>query len=169
MTITATPIPTVVPSGEGAHLHFLNHLATTKVTHDTTASGINVTEFNAPRGFGPPLHVHYEEDEVVLVLDGEIRFCAGDLDTVVTADSIVVLPRSVPHTFQVLSESARFLAISVGGDAAPASFDRFVATVGTPLADATVPEPVEIDPGKVGAAGAANGMEILGPPLGVLA
>lgn len=161
--------PAAVLPDDGAFFHFLNHLATVKVPHDATSSRLSVTRFDAPRGFGPPLHVHHHEDEVAYVIDGEIRFRAGGLDTVATAGSLVVLPRAVPHTFQVQSASASFLAISAGGDEATSSFDQFVGDLGDPLPDPTLPAPVEIDPGRVARAGATHGIEILGPPPGALA
>lgn len=166
-TITHQPVA-VAPDG-GSFFHFLNHLATVKVAHDATESRVNVTRFDAPRGFGPPLHVHHHEDEVAYVIDGEIRFRAGDVDTVATAGTVVVLPRAVPHTFQVQSPSASFLAISAGSHETTSSFDRFVGELGEPLAGQALPAPVEIDPGRVAGAGAAHGIEIVGPPPGPLA
>lgn len=163
--------PMVVAPEDGRHFHFLNHLATVKVGHDTTASRLNVTEFEAPRGFGPPVHVHHHEDEVAFVIDGEVRFCSGEVDRLATTGAFVVLPRAVPHTFQVESPTARMLAISVGGDGsdAPSSFDLFVSDVGEALPDRTLPSPTEIDPAVVAGAGAAHGIEVVGPPPGALA
>lgn len=43
-------------------------------------------------------------------------------------------------------------------------FDRMVDTLGEPTPAATLPDPVEIDPGQVAAACGANGIEVLGPP-----
>jgi hypothetical protein len=39
-----------------------------------------------------------------------------------------------------------------------------VDTLGEPTPAATLPDPVEIDPGQVAAACGANGIEVLGPP-----
>ena len=54
------------PSGDGANFHFLNHLATVKVSADRTRS-MSVVEFLAPKGFGPPLHTHRDEDELFII------------------------------------------------------------------------------------------------------
>lgn len=154
--------PSVLDRDEGDHLHFLNHLATRKVS----ASGggaMTAVEFLAPRGFGPPLHCHDDEDEVMIVLDGQIRFSASGQDRVASTGATVFLPHGVPHTFQVLSETARFTTVSASRAGAP-RFDGFVAALGTPTDVAAIPEPEAIDPGEVAQACAAYGMEVLGPP-----
>jgi len=150
-------------AGDGRHLHFLNHLATIKIEAQDSPSGLNAVEFTAPRGFGPPLHVHREEDELMYVLDGEVRVDTGGDSVVLSAGGVASLPHGVPHVFQVLSESARMLTVAAGRSTAP-SFDRFVTELGEPTDPDRLPDPVEIDPGRVGAVSAAHGIEILGPP-----
>ncbi len=55
------------------------------------------------------------------------------------------------------------LTVASGRRTAP-SFDRFVAELGVPTDPGQLPDPMVIDPGHVGAVGAAHGIEILGPP-----
>ena len=152
-----------VPTGNGSHHHFLNHLATVKVGAGDSASGLNAIEFTAPRGFGPPLHVHREEDELMFVIDGRVRLEFGSETVYAEAGSMVSLPSGIPHTFQVESDTARVLTVAAGRKTAP-SFDCFVATLGVATYDARIPEPIEIDPGHVAAVCADHGIEVLGPP-----
>jgi mannose-6-phosphate isomerase-like protein (cupin superfamily) len=44
-----------------------------KATADQTEGRFTIYELRIPRGFGPPLHVHENEDEFFLVLSGKIR------------------------------------------------------------------------------------------------
>lgn len=169
MTLTDSPIPDTDPTmpyvlerDAGEHLHFLNHLATRKVTAGRDGS-LSAVEFVGPRGFGPPLHCHEHEDELIVVLDGEIAFRAGGKETVAKSGSTVFLPHGVPHTFQVLSPTARFTSITASRRQAP-DFDVFVAELGEATDSPVLPEPVEIDPGHVAAVGGRHGIEILGPP-----
>jgi len=155
--------PTLTAAEGGEHRHFFNHLATVKSSHDRTVSGMNAVEFTAPRGFGPPLHLHHEEDEIMYVLDGELRIEIDGVERRATAGAVAALPARVPHTFQVVSEWATFLTVAGGQREAP-PFDVFVTTLGTPADGPTQPEPTEIDPGHVAAVAAVNGIEILGPP-----
>ena len=165
MTISTLPpsaAPYVLGSEEGEHRHFLNHLATTKVDPGDDGS-MTVVEFLAPRGFGPPLHVHDDEDEVMVVLDGEIVFRSGEEEQVGGPGSTVFLPHGVPHTFQVVSESARFTTVAARLHGAP-RFGSFVADLGDDLDGPDLPAPVEIDPGAVAESSARHGITILGPP-----
>ncbi|WP_420452612.1 cupin domain-containing protein [Ilumatobacter sp.] len=154
--------PYVLGRDEGEHFHFLNHLATRKVTAGERGA-LTAVEFVQDRGFGPPLHRHADEDEILVVLEGEIAFRSGEDEFVGAAGSTAFLPHGVPHTFQVLSESARCLAICASRERSP-RFDRMVAALGEPTPRPTVPAPVEIDPGHVAEVNAAHGIEILGPP-----
>ena len=163
---TAATIDSVqlVNADEGDHNFFLNHLATVKVGAGGSDSGLTLVEFVAPRGFGPPLHRHTEEDELMYVLDGEIRIDLGDGEsTVASAGAAVTLPHGIPHTWQVLSDEARFLTVNAGRHHGP-SFDRFVGALGTPTDPKALPDPIEIDPGHVARVCAEHGIEVLGPP-----
>ena len=152
-----------VSTGEGEHYHFLNHLATVKVAGGDSATGLGAVEFTAPRGFGPPLHVHSEEDEIMYVIDGRIRLDVGDDSVYAETGTVVSLPHGIPHVFQVESTTARFLTVTAGRTASP-GFDEFVAALGAPTDLATMPAPVEIDPGHVAQVCAQHGIEVLGPP-----
>lgn len=154
--------PYVLERDEGEHRHFLNQLATTKVDPGESGS-MAVIEFVAPKGFGPPLHVHEDEDEVMFVLDGEIAFRSGEDEQIATAGATVYLPHGVPHTFQVLSESARFTTVAARLNGAPL-FGGFVADLGNDLAEPVIPAPVEIDPAAVAESSARHGITTLGPP-----
>lgn len=165
MTTTTLPdatSPYVLDRDEGSHHHFLNHLATVKVA-STDQNSMCAIEFVAPRGFGPPLHRHHDEDELMIVLDGEMVFRSGDTETRAKTGATVFLPHGVPHTFQVLSDTARFTTVSARHGGAP-RFDRMVAELGTPTANALLPSPTEIDPTEVASVCSAHGIEVLGPP-----
>jgi hypothetical protein len=70
---------------------------------------------------------------------------------------------AVPHSFQVLSDTARFIDVTGATDGAP-RFDQMVSTLGLPVAEPTMPAPMDIDPGEVAEVCAAHGIDILGPP-----
>jgi uncharacterized cupin superfamily protein len=158
--------PAVLARGEGTHHHFLNHLATTKVTAGDDGA-LSVVEFVAPRGFGPPLHVHADEDEVMVVLEGEIAFRAAGAETIARPGATAHLPHGVPHSFQVLSETARFTVVTASRQAAPV-FADMVAALGTEVDEPSMPTPTEIDPDEVARVNAEHRIEVLGPPPGPL-
>ena len=151
--------PWILARDEGDHYHFLDNLFTTKVDGDRSDGALTVIEWVGPRGFGPPLHRHDLEDELFYVLDGEVRFVAGDVDRVAGVGAAAWLPKQLPHQFQILSDTARALQVTT-----PAQFDRFVAALGEPTDSPTLPEPQEVDVARVARVAADFGIEILGPP-----
>jgi uncharacterized cupin superfamily protein len=44
-------------------------------------------------------HVHWGEDELSYVLEGELEARVGDQEVVATAGSIILKPKGVPHCF----------------------------------------------------------------------
>ena len=157
-----TDEPLVLADREGTHLHFLNHLATIKIAAEAGRS-MSVVEFTGPRGFGPPLHNHLDEDELFIVLDGQMTFFTGDVRIEAETGAFAYLPHGRPHTFQVMSDTARFVNVTSSNSTIP-RFDEMVAALGVRTDHPTMPEPAAIDPGTVAEVCAAHGIEILGPP-----
>lgn len=156
----------VTAPGSGTHLHFLNHLATVKVAAEGNRS-MSVVQFDAPRGFGAPLHQHEHEDELFVVLDGELRFFLGDDVIEGPAGMVAYLAAEKPHTFQVVSETASILNVTASRTRAP-RFDEMVSALGVPTDPNALPGPEPIDPGHVAEVCAQFGITILGPPPGPL-
>lgn len=68
------------------------------------------------KGFEPPLHVHTREDESNFILKGEIQFTVGDKTIRAKAGDYIHLPKNVPHTFKLLTDTAEtLLVITPGG------------------------------------------------------
>jgi quercetin dioxygenase-like cupin family protein len=151
-----------VAPGTGHHLHFLNHLATIKVRPGDTGA-LSVVEFEAPRGFGPPLHRHHDEDELFVVLEGELAFFGGEDRTTTGEGGLAFLPHGTPHTFQVLSPTARFTCVTASRTATP-RFDRMVAALGETVDAPSLPDPGYIDAGHVADVCRDHGIDVLGPP-----
>lgn len=156
----------VLADGEGQHYDFLNNLATVKVAAGTDGS-MSVVEFLGPQGFGPPEHRHNDEDELFVVMEGELRFFTGGKVLSGGPGTIAFLPRAVPHTFQVVSASARFLNVTSSPSSVP-RFDAMVAALGTATNSRSIPEEGYIDPGQVAEVCAAHNIDIVGPPPGPL-
>lgn len=151
--------PLILGPGEGEHWHFLNTLMSVKVDGDRSNGAFTAIECTGPRGFGPPLHSHDVEDELFYVVDGEIRFASGEVESVVGDGGTVFLPKQRPHQFQVLTDTARFLQVTT-----PAQFGDFVRTLGTPAEAAVIPEPAEVDGARVAEVCAQFQIQVLGPP-----
>ena len=140
---------------------FLDNLAHIRVSGDETEGRLALVEASARRGHMPPLHVHHEDDETFILLDGKISLYVGDTNVVLAeAGESALAPKGIPHTFRVESETARWFVA-----ATPAGFERFVTAVGVPADEAVIPtEPVLPRPEELAETAAEFGIELLGPP-----
>jgi uncharacterized cupin superfamily protein len=115
-----------------------------------------------PAQFGPPLHVHHAEDEVLQILEGTVRVVCADTDVVLDPGGFAYLPRGVPHTFWVEgSAPARMLVIFTPGGAEQMFVDSGVSTE-----TARLPEDGGTSPGALDALMSRYRIEYVGPPLG---
>ncbi|MEV0289613.1 cupin domain-containing protein [Kribbella sp. NPDC050820] len=140
---------------------FLGVLSQVRVSGEQTGGAFSLTDNLARRGDASPVHVHERDDEMFLVLDGELRVLVGDSEHTAGPGTAAVLPRRVSHAYVVTSSTARFLSLHT-----PAGFEQFAAEVGRPAPALTLPpEPVQRPDFAVLAKTAArHGIALLGPP-----
>ncbi|TDD22190.1 cupin domain-containing protein [Kribbella turkmenica] len=162
MTDRITPISRAAISSQDTQtaLWFLGVLAQVRISGEQTGGAFSVTDNLARRGNASPIHVHDGEDETFIVLDGELRVVVGDDEHTAGPGTAAVLPRRVPHAYQVTSPTARFLSLHM-----PAGFEDFAAEVGRPaLARTLPPEPAAPpDLAALTRTAAGHGISILGP------
>src|SRR4051812_34543727 len=92
----------------------------------TNGSSALIEMVGAP-GLEPSFHTHRYEDELFFLLEGSLRvFRGNDVITMQPGES-AFLPRGVPHTFQILSPTARWLVTIT-----PGGFEEFFRGVGHP-------------------------------------
>lgn len=110
-----------VPGGE---------LVSFRVKAEDVGGAYSITEGILPPLSGPPLHIHENEDEVIQVLEGSLRFVLGREVFDAEAGAIVVIPRGARHTWRNVSDTAaRAQAIFTPGGAER----MFAEFVGKPL------------------------------------
>src|SRR5947209_16587472 len=54
-----------------------------------------------PAGDMPPLHLHHDQDEGFLLLDGELSVFLPGREIALTPGEFILAPRGVPHTYRV--------------------------------------------------------------------
>lgn len=112
-------------------------------------------------GYGPPLHVHSREGEVMYVLEGQIRFRLGDDEFLAGPGTWVWQLRGVPHSFRAESEGARALVIFT-----PGGGERMFEEGGVPAGEsAEPPQQQEYDLEAAVALSKRFGFEVVGPQL----
>jgi quercetin dioxygenase-like cupin family protein len=167
----ATPRPLVVTSSEP--LWFLGTLVRPKLTGEQTGGRLALWEGVLPQGAAPPLHTH-PQDETFYVLEGAVTVWVGEPGgepydrwleihaQPCEAGAAIFAPAGTPHTFLVLSDTARMLFLST-----PAGIERFVHA----LSESAVwpwlqppPEGPRVPPERLEAVEREHGVIRLGPP-----
>ena len=151
----------VLGPGEGEPIWFQRNRMTIKATAESTGGAYGLVESLVAPGYSPPLHVHYREDEAFYVLEGEVTIRCGERTYRAGAGSFAFLPRGVPHTFVVESDTpARMLAILT-----PGGGEAFFVEGGRPAEHNGLPPDEPIDVEKLTRVGARFDSMIVGPPL----
>src|SRR5215204_800340 len=146
--------------GEGERLWFAGGgLWTMKATAEETDGAFILVEDRMSLDKMTPLHTHPNQDETLIVLEGEILVYAEGKEHRIGPRGVAVALRGSPHAFMVTSESALILTLQT-----PGSGEAFYR-------DASEPASAETDPGRTdfGRLRAAaerhpDVIEILGPP-----
>lgn len=143
---------------------FADELATAALHANERPAQTALVERCAPDGAMPPLH-RRDEAETYRVLEGEVSFFIDDEVVPAGPGDVVVAAAGVERTFRVESEDARWLVLT-----RVTSLERFLdfnRAVVEPIAVPRFGWPSAEEMAALTSIGAANGIELLGPP-GVL-
>jgi mannose-6-phosphate isomerase-like protein (cupin superfamily) len=124
---------------------------------DATEGQVFMSRTSLLAGDASPVHLHTNEDEIFLVLEGSAIFWFRDERYDLESGGVVYLPRNVPHAYRMTADT-ELLTICT-----PAGAETFFRAAGH---DVATPKPSdwELTPTTLAAAAGANGVQILGPP-----
>jgi quercetin dioxygenase-like cupin family protein len=161
MSTQTTTEPYRLVSGEGlADVWWKAGRITVKAGPDQTGNAFSQFVVDDPRGTGPPLHVHHNEDETFYVLEGQVTMFVGDERIDLEAGDYVFGARGVPHAYHVRSERARMLVTI-----SPSGSEQLFVSLGVPVTGSEPPTEAVMPPmPEMVRLFAAYGAEILGPP-----
>jgi mannose-6-phosphate isomerase-like protein (cupin superfamily) len=147
--------PHIIPAGEDRlNQHHTLGFSTIlfKVLPRETAGGLFLIEhMHLQKGGGPPLHLHYTQEEYFYVMEGTFLFQVGDQRVQLHPGESVLGPRSVPHTFTSISDQPGHMLIAFTPAGQMEDFFRAAGEPGESLQDPAL--------------FASHGMKMLGPPL----
>ena len=151
--------PYILQANEGQAVWYTTLRMTLKATGASTGGALSLVEAMATPGSAPPWHVHRHDDEMFYILDGSFLFKCGEEFYNGGPGTFAFLPRGIPHSFKVVSETvAKFLVLGT-----PAAIDQYFIAAGTPaLEEGIRPQPIDFQ--QMAAIAAQYGIEILGPP-----
>jgi quercetin dioxygenase-like cupin family protein len=132
------------------------------VPSEATGGKLSVFRATLTEGFSPPRHVHTREDEVFVVLDGDVSFDLDGQRFLAGPGTSVFMPRGIPHTFRVESPVACLLGVI-----APGAFEQLFRNLSVPARERALPRPgsVPFDVAAVMAEQTRLGTAVVGPPL----
>jgi quercetin dioxygenase-like cupin family protein len=95
------------------------------VAAEETGGGLTIIEMHVKSP--APRHTHAHEDEIVYILEGHLTFHLNGATIDAPTGSCIILPRTVEHSYRVISDDARLLVIVT-----PPGLENFYREVGTP-------------------------------------
>lgn len=129
-----------------------------KVTGEQSHGQVTVVEGVVHSG-GPPLHVHDREDEVVIVMEGELDYRVGEERGSMPAGGVLWFPRRVPHAVANLtSRPCRFVTVVT-----PSGVESLFRAQRDYLA--SLPAGASPDPSELAALPGAEQRRVVGAPL----
>jgi mannose-6-phosphate isomerase-like protein (cupin superfamily) len=143
----------VVPPGAGRPLAAFGSVAEFKLEGDQTGGTFCLALAETPPGVSPPPHVHHNDDELFLILEGEMSVLSSEGWIPLTPGTAVYLPRGVPHTFRNTgSTPSRHWVLTF-----PSGFDQFYREAAEMFAQGSA------NPERLGKLARAYGYEIFPP------
>lgn len=140
---------------------FLDTLVDINIDATDTGGAYALATCTAPLGHMPPPHVHANEDEGFVILDGELTIHTADGSTTLRAGDGLHAPRGEVHTLEVTGEGpCRWLVVSQ-----PGGFASFVRALGTPAERHELPTldaPPDLD--RLTRVAGEHGITFVGPP-----
>jgi mannose-6-phosphate isomerase-like protein (cupin superfamily) len=145
----------VIPPDAGRNLTAFGTTAQFKLEGAHTAGRLCLGLAVTPPGGGPPPHVHHTDDELFIVVEGQLEVWSDAGWVPAPAGSVVYLPRGSRHTFRnVGATPSRHWVLTT-----PSGFEEFYRGAAEIFAVSGVP-----DRQKLGALAAKHGYEFLPPP-----
>lgn len=122
MQSTSTQLkPFIVAPDEGSTYTAFGGTVQFKLTGENTNGALNLGMGITAPGTGPLRHVHHEDDEIFIIVEGDEEMWIDDNWVKVAPGAVVFLPKGVPHTFRnVGSTPSKHWVITV-----PTGFDEF--------------------------------------------
>jgi quercetin dioxygenase-like cupin family protein len=115
-------------------VHYLAHTFSFLATGADTGNTYALLHCFFRKGFTPPVHFHQQEDESFYILEGVMDFHLGDKRFTAGVGELVVLPKGVPHSFNLVTDTAKALLLIT-----PAGFETLFKEFGRPAQTLELP------------------------------
>ena len=92
-------------------IHYMAHTFSFLATGEDTDGSYTLIHCFFRKNFFPPPHIHKYEDESFYILEGVFNFQVGGRKITAGAGELVVLPKNVPHSFNLVTDTAKALLL----------------------------------------------------------
>lgn len=149
--------PFVVKSGKARHDKATPYRGINpnnlKVSTSDSGGQISCWVYEGMEKIGPPLHIHFDQDEFFFVISGEYYFVVGEEKHTLQAGDSIFLPRNVAHTWLQLSDTGKLIYWVNPAGKMEAFFEKMGSLQGPPTEELV--QEIHM----------AHGMKVLGPPI----
>ena len=81
------------------------------IMQTVTGEFMKVGIVTKPAGEGPPLHMHPNEEQFTLILEGKLHMILGDEDCIVERGDLIHIPRFTQHRSRAVDGPAVFFTV----------------------------------------------------------
>lgn len=124
-----------------------------KISSKDTDGSVSVFEYIGTQKVGPNLHIHFEQDEIFYIAEGEYIFQVGNERSTLKAGDTIFLPRQVPHTWLQLSDKGKLIYLLQPAGKMEDFFLKMSSLTKPPTPEESYQIHLE------------HGMKVVGPPL----
>jgi quercetin dioxygenase-like cupin family protein len=142
------------PSDEGIAMTSWGEMGRIRLASETATGSLVVMDYRAPAGFGPPRHIHRNDDEIFLVQRGRIALWSPLQCGTALPGDLVMLPKGIAHTWRSSGDEDVQLQVITS----PGEFKTFFSEIVRRGLTAS-------DIQDLTAVADSAGMDIVGPPL----
>ncbi len=115
--------PAIVHPQQNRVIHAFGDEACFHLTGAETGGQYTMFTAITPPGGGPPPHMHANEDELFLVLEGKVAFWKDHEWIEAGPGASAFMPRQVPHTFKNIGDTPLKMLVQT----VPSGFENFFA------------------------------------------
>ncbi len=152
MNTIPDPVTILRRKGEGKSLRAFGGQLEFFLTGAETGGWLSAAVLDSPPENGPPPHIHHNEDEILIVLEGTFSFFADGAWTEGGPGTSVFLPRGKPHCFRNVGGTPGRLMVMAN----PAGLETFFDQCEEPFYQEGGP-----DMERITAIGAAHGIQFV--------
>jgi quercetin dioxygenase-like cupin family protein len=105
----------IIPTTERAFRNYQGGYFKTLISPEESGGSLAILDLVLPSGAEPPPHIHTQEDETFLLMEGKLEVRIDNTLNVLEAGDAIFAPRNVPHSFRIVGEKARIINLITPG------------------------------------------------------